>query len=97
MRGMEAIKRAIAHSNVGSQAALAGLMDISQPTVSEWVTGDRPVPAERCPAIERATDGAVTCDELRPDVAWTRVRDKAWPWHPAGRPAIDVTRTAEPA
>jgi DNA-binding transcriptional regulator YdaS (Cro superfamily) len=28
----------------------------------------RPVPADICPAIERATLGAVTCRDLRPDV-----------------------------
>jgi DNA-binding transcriptional regulator YdaS (Cro superfamily) len=34
------------------------------------------VPAERCPQIERATDGAVTCEELRPDLAehWAYLR-----------------------
>lgn len=32
------------------------------------------VPAERCPDIEAATGGAVTCEELRPDVNWAVVR-----------------------
>ncbi len=30
------------------------------------------VPAEHCPAIERAT--GVRCEELRPDVAWSVLR-----------------------
>ncbi len=42
--------------------------------ISQWKTGVRRVPAERCPAIEQATDGAVTCEELRPDVLWSVLR-----------------------
>ena len=34
------------------------------------------VPAERCPAIERVTDGAVLCEQLRPDVDWAVLRAK---------------------
>lgn len=37
--------------------------------ISQWKNGSRQVPAERCIDIERATDGAVTCEELRPDLA----------------------------
>jgi DNA-binding transcriptional regulator YdaS (Cro superfamily) len=32
------------------------------------------VPAERCPAIEKATCGAVRCEDLRPDVDWAFIR-----------------------
>jgi DNA-binding transcriptional regulator YdaS (Cro superfamily) len=32
------------------------------------------VPAEYCPRIERATHGAVRCEELRPDVDWAYLR-----------------------
>lgn len=42
-------------------------------TVYQW-TKTR-VPAERCPAIERATNGLVRCEELRPDVAWDVLRN----------------------
>ena len=42
--------------------------------VNQWVNGVRQVPAERCPAIERATDGAVRCEDLRPDVDWGVLR-----------------------
>lgn len=42
--------------------------------VSQWVSGVRRVPAERCPGIERATDGAVRCEDLRPDVDWAYLR-----------------------
>lgn len=52
-------------------------------------TGRRKLPSGHCPAIERATNGAVTVEHLRPDVRWVRVPDPNWP-HPAGRPCIDV-------
>ena len=75
----------------GRQRTLALALGIKQPTVSEWCSGVKRVPLERCAAIERATTGAVTCEALRPDVAWTRVVDPDWP-HAAGRPLIDVAR-----
>jgi DNA-binding transcriptional regulator YdaS (Cro superfamily) len=42
-------------------------------TVYQW-TKTR-VPAERCPQIERATNGLVRCEDLRPDVAWDVLRN----------------------
>lgn len=72
---MRAIERAI--KVLGSQAALATALGVKQPTVSEWLRGDRKVPAERCPQIERATSGAVRCEDLRPDVQWGVLRDGA--------------------
>ena len=69
---------------------MARLMGCKPPSVIEW--RKRGIPAERCPTFERATDGATTCEALRPDVAWHRVPDIAWPWHPGGRPLIDVAR-----
>lgn len=59
-----ALDRAIAH--LGSQQALADALGIKSPSISEW--HQRRVPVERCIAIERATNGAVTRYELRPDV-----------------------------
>ena len=59
---------------VGGQASLARILGVKPPTVNQWIGADRPIPAERCPAIERATDGAVRCEELRPDVDWSVVR-----------------------
>lgn len=40
--------------------------------LSNWKV--RGVPAEHCPAIERATGGAVRCEDLRPDVDWGVLR-----------------------
>ena len=68
---------------------MASALGITQPVISEWLRGVRPVPAERCLEIERATrakaaekgDAAliVTCEELRPDVAWSVLRQQPQP------------------
>lgn len=42
--------------------------------VSQWAAGVKPVPADRCADIERATAGAVTRRDLRPE-DWHRI----WP------------------
>lgn len=58
------IQRAI--ESVGSQADLARLLEVLPQHITNWKK--RGVPAERCIAIETATDGAVTRHDLRPDV-----------------------------
>lgn len=78
----------------GAQVALCAAIGAHSPDMSRWSSGDRPIPPDRCPAIERATSGRVTCEELRPDVRWQRIPDPAWP-HPAGRPCIDVAAPQE--
>ena len=50
-----------------TQQEFANLVGVTQGRVSHWLGGKR-VPAERCLVIERATQGKVTCAELRPDV-----------------------------
>lgn len=57
-----------------SQAAFAREIGVSLPLVNQWKAGSRQVPASRCPDIERATNRAVTCEELRPDVNWGYLR-----------------------
>lgn len=59
---------------VGTASGLARALGVKPPSVSQWITGKRPVPAERCPDIERITGGKVTCEELRPDVDWAYLR-----------------------
>lgn len=63
---------------VGGLSKMAALLGVKVPTVSQWVSGNpqnhRQVPAERCPAIERATSGQVRCEELRPDIDWAVLR-----------------------
>ena len=56
----------------GSQAELARRIVAATPQVNEWTKGDRPIPPPRCEQIERATDGGVRCEDLRPDLDWTR-------------------------
>lgn len=56
---------------------LAVDIGVCAPLISQWRSGSRSIPAERCPAIERATGGAVTCEDLRPDVDWAYLRGSA--------------------
>ena len=70
MEQINQIDKAI--SAVGSLSALSELLGESPQTVSNWRS--RQVPADRCPSIERATHGAVRCEELRPDVDWAYLR-----------------------
>lgn len=81
----------------GKAAELAQALGVPSSLISQWTaeTGARQIPVERCSAIERATAGAVRCEEMRADVLWFRVGDPGWPWHPAGRPLIDVARTMQ--
>lgn len=72
---------------LGGSSAVARIVGVKSPSVTEWRR--RGIPADRCPALERASEGKVTCEEMRPDVVWHRVPDAEWP-HPQGRPLIDV-------
>lgn len=61
--------------SVGNQQWLG--LGVSPPSVNQWIKGVRQLPAERCPAIERATRGEVLCEELRPDIDWSYLRRSA--------------------
>ncbi len=61
-------------SKYGSQAELARQIGAQPQLVWQWSAGVRPVPLERCVPIERATNGAVTRKDLRPD-DWAAI----WP------------------
>ncbi len=64
----------------------------SDAQIRQWrygYAGRQPCPAY-CAAIERATLGAVVCEDLRPDLAWTRIKDRTWPGR-LGRPLHDVS------
>lgn len=63
-------------SGAAKASELARTIGVTPVMVSQWKLGIRQVPAERCPDIERATNGAVTCEELRPDLAvqWAYLR-----------------------
>jgi DNA-binding transcriptional regulator YdaS (Cro superfamily) len=65
---------------VGGQAALAIAIGIEdRRRVWPWFNTDRRLPAEHCPAIEKATNGKVRCEELRPDVSWSFLRQSPAP------------------
>lgn len=72
-RQRSALKKAV--SAVGGQTALARLLGpaFKQQHVNNWLTRSQ-VPLAACPLIERATEGAVKCEALRPDVGWVRDR-----------------------
>lgn len=63
---LNGIKKAV--ELLGSQVALAQALNISPQFVYQLTTGARPVPARLCRPIELATEGQVTCNELRPDI-----------------------------
>ncbi|MBU2789707.1 helix-turn-helix domain-containing protein [Acidithiobacillus caldus] len=52
----------------GSQRALAKLAGVSQPAVHKWVKGLSSPGLKASVQIERATNGAVRCSDLRPDI-----------------------------
>ncbi|MCU0920183.1 MAG: helix-turn-helix domain-containing protein [Burkholderiaceae bacterium] len=58
----------------GGQTDLGRALGCPPQLVSQWCRKVRPVPLDRCPDIERATSGAVTRRDLRPD-DWHRI----WP------------------
>lgn len=66
---MEPIERAIAAAG-GTQAALAGKLGVGIMTVHQWTK--RGIPISRCPEIEAALGGAVTCEILNSSVDWVR-------------------------
>lgn len=68
---------------LGGQAAVAAACGFSDRRhVWPWFNTDRRIPAEHCPAIERATRARgdpVLCEELRSDVAWSVLREQVTP------------------
>lgn len=64
-------------SKPGAAVKLAKAISVAPSLISQWKNGVRPVPAERCPDIEKATEGVVRCEDLRPDVDWAFVRNSA--------------------
>jgi len=54
-------------SEVDTNAGLAEKLGVSPSLVSQWRNGVRPIPFERCPQIELATNGLVTRRDLCPN------------------------------
>ena len=75
----------------GSQRSLADKLGITPVLISQWANELRPVPPERCVEIEKATDGEVARQDLRPE-DWQKI----WPElaAPAARRATDPAPAA---
>lgn len=74
MNPLEAAEKAVAL--LGGPVAAARQLGVERyQTVQSWLRNR--VPAEHCPAIERATAGVVRCEDLRPDVPWDVLRMQA--------------------
>lgn len=84
------LKLYLATAARGTAAALARALGVSSVMVTQWAMGEKTIPAERCPDIERFSEGALTCEALRSDRRWCRIPDPDWPWHPEGKPLLDV-------
>jgi DNA-binding transcriptional regulator YdaS (Cro superfamily) len=80
LRGMN-LKAYLENHGGGRRLALS--VGVSSVIISQWKTGVRQVPADRCIDIERATSGAVRCEDLRPDVDWAYLRATDCPAIPA--------------
>lgn len=68
--GMTHLQKAI--DAVGNASKLARELGVTPQAVIFWKNGERRVPAEHCPAIERLS--GVRCEDLRPDVEWSVLR-----------------------
>ena len=60
--------RKIIREHLRSQVAVAAVVGVTPQAVSEILKRDKRVPAEWCLKLERATGGAVTAHDLRPDL-----------------------------
>lgn len=67
------IERAIAFA--GTQTKLAKLIGTDQQMVSYWKRKGIVTDLSMCAEIERATKGAVSCEELNPEADWATLRD----------------------
>lgn len=58
---------------LGSKAKMAKLLDVRPPTVNQWCSGVRPIPAARAIQIEKHTEGQVKREDLCPSFPWNGV------------------------
>lgn len=59
------------------QIELARVLGVTQGAVHQWASGVTKVAVARCIQIEKATQGEVRCEDLRPDVDWAYLRGTA--------------------
>jgi DNA-binding transcriptional regulator YdaS (Cro superfamily) len=65
--GIAALRKII-REHLKSQVAVAQAVGVTPQAVSDILKRDKRVPAEWCLKLERATGGAVTAHDLRPDL-----------------------------
>lgn len=53
---------------------LGRALGVTPGAVHQWASGHTRVAIERCIEIEKATHGAVRCEDLRPEVDWAYLR-----------------------
>lgn len=63
-----ALARAV--KTAGGYRPLARIIGVDHKTIMAWFEREEVTPERHCPAIERAVNGAVTREELRPDFEW---------------------------
>jgi DNA-binding transcriptional regulator YdaS (Cro superfamily) len=73
----------LSSKNASPAAEFARRLGVPPALISQWRTNTRPVPIERCVAIERLTDGLVSRRDLRPQ-DWCEI----WP-ELVGHHAVD--------
>ena len=73
---------------LGGVPEIARALNIKPPSVYGWAGR---IPPERCPDLEKWKGGAITCEQMRPDIRWYRIPDASWIYHPVGRPVRDVS------
>ena len=71
MKSAEAAKEA--SRVLGSQAELARRLSVAAPTVNQWCSGERTVPAKRALQIEALTNGVVNRADLCPSFPWGQI------------------------
>lgn len=74
----------------GSVKLLSHSLGVTPQAVCFWRDGERKIPADKCPLIERLTLGVVRCEVLRPDVEWGYIRGTSAGMADSGAPALEV-------
>jgi len=71
--GLGALNRAL---ELVKLVAMAEALGVQYQLIQQWRTPGRAYacPAEHCIGVERATEGRVRCEELRPDINWAYLR-----------------------
>jgi len=69
------LKTYLSNLKRGGISELANKLEISSSYLSQLSSGSAPISMERCIEIEKATGGAVRCEDLRPDIDWAYLRN----------------------